>query len=68
MDKRDLYEAIMLIAENDGDAYKHGKDAAGAVERALRDYQRIQAEGLRADLREIKTALVRDLYNAWKED
>jgi len=65
-DQERLWDALHLIAENDGNAYRKG-DAAGAVLTAWREYSSSKAADMRADFRAIKKALIADLAADWAE-
>jgi hypothetical protein len=61
---RDLYDAIMLIAKNDGISYQR-KDAKGAVKKAVREHMVWFMENLREEIRGIEGAMVKDLTKEW---
>jgi len=46
-----LVDSLLLVAENNGDAYRNGKNAARAVEAARREHLRLAMDDLRAELR-----------------
>ena len=60
-----LYDDLMLMAENEGAFYPH--DAAGAVEKAWRDWSRTDSSSHRHDYRAIKAKLIADLHYAWNQ-
>ena len=65
-DQEILYDALMLIAENDGDSYRK-QDAKGAVEKAFQGYQRTKQDDLRDDFKAIKKKLSNTLGQEWKK-
>lgn len=64
-DQEILYDALMLIAENDGAAYR-AKDPRKAVERAFVDYRESQIDNLDYDFKTVQKVLVKDLAKAWR--
>ena len=58
--------AIILIAENDGDAYENGKNAYRAVQTAIRTYTAQQIAEMSSDLRIIRTAAIREVKRGWR--
>lgn len=66
MDQKELYDAITMIAENDGDNYR-AKDAEKAINQAIRFYVRAKMQELTNDLNDMRPALVADLAKNWKE-
>jgi hypothetical protein len=63
-DEEKLYDVLWMIASNDGDSYRK-KDAAGAVTKAWREYQRDHAEELRESFGSIQKLLVKELAKRW---
>jgi hypothetical protein len=61
---RDLYDAIMLIAENDRASYQR-KDAKGAVKKATREHMKWFMTNLREEIRGVEGAIVKDLTKEW---
>jgi hypothetical protein len=58
---------LALVAKNNGDAYRDGKNAERAVEEAFRDYQHRKREQEREDLSLCRDALIRELADYWSE-
>jgi hypothetical protein len=65
-DQERLYDSLMLIAENNGNAYA-SNDARRAVEEAYADYRKATSEQLRSDFRAVKSLLTKDLQKVWNE-
>ena len=65
-DQEVLYDALMMLAENDGKAYAK-MDARQAVANAYESYRRSQGENLRADFRAVKGLLEKDLAKQWAD-
>lgn len=63
-DEGELFDALWLIASNDGDSYRR-KDAAGAVGKAWREYQQSHAERQREAFRTVQKLLVKELTKRW---
>ena len=64
--ERALFDALKVIAENDGDAYSQ-KAAGMAVTRAYYEQQRIMLENLRAEYVAIRDTLTAELKADWEE-
>jgi len=65
--QEDLFDALLLIAENDGDAYRK-RDAAAAVATAWKDWKKETDENLAEDFRAIKSKLEKALKDRWKRE
>lgn len=63
-DQEDLYNKLWMIASNDGDSYKK-RDATGAVDKAWREWKKIEDRRLREDFRAIKKQMAADLKKRW---
>jgi hypothetical protein len=61
----DVYNYVVLLAQNDGVAYADGKDAEAAVDRAIRDMHREVSEELRGDTRAIRSPAVAAVSRQW---
>ena len=64
--ERELYDAIMMIAENDGDSYRK-RDAKGAAEKACKEYIKSETESLKDDIDSVKSEITRDLAKKWRK-
>jgi hypothetical protein len=62
--QEELFDALMLIAENDGDAYRK-RDAAMAVASAWAEWKKEHDQNLREDFRAIQKNLVKALQAQW---
>ena len=63
--QEELYDALMLIAENDGDAYRK-RDANMAVASAWAEWKKEHDQNLREDFRVVQKKLVKALQDQWK--
>jgi hypothetical protein len=64
-DQERLYNALKLIAENDGQSYKK-KDAKGAVARAWKEWKASTMERHGEDFDRVQKQLTKDLAARWK--
>ena len=64
-DQELLYDALKLIAENDGQAYQR-KDAKGAVARAGKEWRASTMERHEEDFDRVQKQLVKDLAARWR--
>ena len=64
---RDLFDAIMLIAKNDGDSYRK-KDPKGAIRKAITEYVSLEMGALRSDLKGMQSRLEKELGAYWKRN
>jgi len=62
-----LFDEIVLMAENDGDAYRK-KDAKMAFERAKREYTQIAAQNMRENFRAISKPVEQYLKDRWARE
>jgi hypothetical protein len=72
-DEEDLYDALMLIAENDSKAYSERKRdprraATGAVMRAWKDWKEEVDRNREEDFKSVKDKLVKDLQAQWRKE
>ena len=65
IDTEALRAEILLVAENDGDAYRDGHNAAAAVQRACRQHIRVMVDALREEFRELSPGIVSELKAGW---
>ena len=63
-DEERLFDKIILIAENDGAAYRK-RDARMAFQRAAKEYMRNHMDDLRHDMAGIKNAVEKYLQDKW---
>jgi len=61
-------DALWLIATNDGDAYRSGKDAQAAITNAFRQYQQSQREREREEFKLARRQMIKELAERWGED
>jgi len=61
-------DALWLIATNDGDAYRAGKDAQAAIVAAFRVYQASQREREREEFKLARRHLIKELAERWKHE
>lgn len=66
-DEERLFEALLLIAENDGDAYR-ARDAKTAVMKAWRAWKEETDTNLREDYRTIFPKVVKALEARWARE
>lgn len=62
----DVYNYVVLLAQNDGRAYADGKNAEAAVDGAIRDMQREVSEELRGDTRAIRSPAIAAVSRQWQ--
>jgi len=62
----DVYNYIVLLAQNDGDAYADGENAEAAVDGAIRDMKREVSAELRGDTRQIREPAIAAVRNQWR--
>jgi hypothetical protein len=62
-DEQRLYDALHLIAKNDGQSYKR-KDAKGAVAKAWKEWKKSTMERHEEDFDRVEKALVKEI-GAW---
>jgi hypothetical protein len=67
-DEERLFDMILNMASNDGDAYRDNKNAKRAVATAWSDYQRNVQELLREDFDTVKPVAIRDLQKRWRSN
>ena len=65
-ESKDLFNALFLIASNDGDSYRK-KDAAGAAKKAADYYLTLMMRDLRSDIKAEKPKVVAELKKRWKQ-
>jgi hypothetical protein len=63
--QEELFDALLLIAENDGSAYKK-RDADMAVAAAWAEWKKEHDQTLREDFRSIQRKLIKALQDQWK--
>jgi hypothetical protein len=63
----DLFDALLVIAENDGDAYR-AKDAKMAVRNAWRDWKKETDENLAEDFKSVQAKLEKALKDRWAKE
>jgi hypothetical protein len=63
-DQERLYKRLMLVAENDGDAYRANCPTA-AAEQAYKDHRRNVLDALRADFAVVRFDLIGALSAGW---
>lgn len=61
IDMRDLKAEIIMTAENDGEAYRRGKDARMAVENALPGF----VERFKKILEDLKPDVIQEVHDGW---
>lgn len=64
-DQERLYDALKLIAENDGQAYRK-RDAKGAVARAWKEWKASKLDDWAHDFSRVERQLVKDLAARWR--
>lgn len=64
-EQEDLYDTLMLVAENDGRAYKDRKPK-DAVERAFKDHKSREMDDLNFNYSKVRSKLVKDLQIKWR--
>lgn len=65
--QEDLFDALLLIAENDGDAYR-SRDARKAVQNAWREWKAETDENLREDFRVVGPKIEKALRDRWARE
>jgi len=65
-DEEELYDAVWMIASNDGASYKK-KDAKGAVSKAWREWQKLEGQRNRENWRSVEKQMVKDLTERWNK-
>lgn len=65
--QEELFDALLLIAENDGDAYRK-RDAAGAVSTAWAEWRAEHIANLSEDFRTVKPAVEKALKARWARE
>jgi len=63
-EEEELYDAIWMIASNDGDSYRK-KDAKGAVKKAWAEWQKLERQRNNENWRGIQRKLEADLAKRW---
>ena len=64
-DEKELYDALKLVAENDGRAYKDRKPT-DAIDRAFKDHKKTTMADLEGDFKAVRKQLVKDLQIKWR--
>lgn len=67
-DQERMLDSLLLMASNDGDAYRDNKNVSRAVTNAYRDYQRNFLEALREDGSVIKEPAIAIVTKRWRAD
>lgn len=62
-----LYNELVLIAVNDGDAYRDGKNAERAVDNAIRDARRTMNEAFREEVRDMRKNVIKEVRKQWRD-
>jgi hypothetical protein len=63
--QEDLFDALLVVAENDGDAYRK-RDAVLAVSNAWKEWKKETDQNLREDFRAIQKKLEKALQAQWQ--
>lgn len=61
-----LYNELVLIAVNDGDAYSDGKNAERAVDTAIRDARRTMNQSFREEVGEMRKDVIKEVKSQWR--
>lgn len=64
-DEKRFVDEVFLVAANDGDAYKMGKDAKMAVDKAIDDHIKLKIRDLRDTADKYRDKIVAKLKHRW---
>ena len=63
-DEEALYDALWMIASNDGDSYRK-RDAKGAIQKAWMEWQKLESQRNRENWQGVQRVLEKDLAKRW---